>query len=355
MESTYRSKFVSPVFAGPLLHCALLLKKFDASEKRSARCQKWAARFYRLALKRPFKHISSIDPRLDLREIGSKPGCKEILWHGKVVGQTHSLDQIHNSVRGDCFIAATGPSINEANLSLLSGRTIFGVNGALPKLRQFGLTPYYYAVADVDFAQNRFEMVREIVASGAKCFFSPKVISVIGDRDPSLLRKAEIYLVEPVNKLYGVPRLNWKIFKQENRDLVYSNEPDQKSGRIGFSTDLRKGLFTASTIVFGSLQTAYHLGFRRLFILGMDLDYGGSSSRYYETGKHARPSQIEQLYEPVIRPSFELLSTLCRQNLLEVFNLSNKSRLPAEIIPRLTLEDAIGQIPQATSTRSTQI
>lgn len=182
--------------------------------------------------------------------------------------------------------------------------------------------------------------------SGAKCFFGSPVLAAICERERELLQKPNIYLIETVNRFYGQPRLDRKAFlqgAQRDDDFVLPNPPDDRGDRIGFSKNLRKGFFAASTVPYCATQVAFYLGFRRIFILGMDLDYSGPNPRFYESAAQMQPTRISQRYEPLIKPSFEVLRDVCAREDLKVFNLSSTSRLPADIIPRMSFDEAINE------------
>jgi KDO transferase-3 len=178
-------------------------------------------------------------------------------------------------------------------------------------------------------------------------FFSFAGISRICEFARELLGQTDIYLVEAVNRHYGRARIPLKKFRQwaaVDDDLVLPEQPQKHDCRIGFSRNLDKGFFSSRTVLYGALQIAYHLGYRRLFILGMDLDYRGLNPRFYEASAQMRPSRIERDLEPHILPAFRLVSELCQRGELEVYNLSPTSRMPESIIPRLTLEEALALV-----------
>ena len=73
----------------------------------------------------------------------------------------------------------------------------------------------------------------------------------------------------------------------------------------------------------------------------MDLNYKGPQSRAYDEGTNARPTKIERDFEPFIVPAFQILQQVTQHQDLEVFNLSSKSRLTEEVMPRLSFEEAL--------------
>jgi KDO transferase-3 len=186
-------------------------------------------------------------------------------------------------------------------------------------------------------------MVRQVIQSGAACFFSGEGIGHICERDPTLLSHGRIYLSEVVNRRWGVPRLTAATF-----DEAAGGDPDMElhptvrpqNGLVGFSRDLRKGLFCGRTIGYRAIQIGYFLGLRRVFLLGMDLGSQGQRVRFYELLAEGRPSLLEQDFAPYILPCFEIVRRLQSAGELEVFNCSTTSRLPPEVTPRLSFEDA---------------
>ena len=305
---------------------------------------KWLEKLYRASLPRPYKHLTDCGPRFHLS--GDSPDLdRDIVRDGEVIGETQSLASIEGRFRdGACFILGTGPSINALDLTLLEGRALMGVNGAISVMKPNGLAPTHYAVTDRDFFENRFEMIRDVVASGSDCFFSPGGLRVMAERDPTLLASPKLYLSTVVNRPYGRPRRSQESFLRwaaGEPGLVLPHPPRDDDCRVGWSRDLRHGVFCSRTILFRALQIADFLGYRRLYVLGMDLHYKGPGGRAYGEGAKARPTKIERDFEPFILPSFEVLKGEIDSGALEVYNLSHESRLSRDVLPRKTLEEAL--------------
>ena len=321
----------------------------DRNASDNPHLRRFSRKIYRCSFPRSFKHLSHAGTRFALKAIPGNKAQKSILWDGQVIGRTASLSAIRDSAAGSCFIFATGPSIKDLDLEKLRGHKVLGVNGAIRKLQELQIRPDYYMVTDDDFAFHRFELLREVVAGGAKCFFAPSVLATICEREPAILKCSTLYLIEPVNQLYGFPRLDDPAFTalaSKDSEIILRNPPGKSADRIGFSKNIQKGIFAVCTVVYGAVQVAYYTGFRHIFILGMDLDYSGHNPRFYETVSQMRPTQIAEQYEPTIQPAFEVLRDLCSRESLQVFNLSNKSRLPEEIMPRRSLEQALEEARQ---------
>lgn len=283
-------------------------------------------------------------PAFCLRRDSQYTDSHDVVWRNKLVGRIRPSSAIRNRSQGDCFIVCTGPSINDIDLARLADRTVFGVNGAIVNLQQHGCSPKYYTITDIDFFRHRFPLIEQVMSSGASCFFSPEGISVVCERRPELMCHQELYLSEVANHRYLQPRLSAAMFDQialQDDDMLLHSSIRGKTDCVGFSCDLAKGLFCGRTIAFRAVQIAYHLGFRRIFILGMDLGASGGRVRSYDEKGRERPSLLAQDYDESILPSFEIVRDLCANSEFEVYNLSPDSRLPDSVIPKLSFDEAM--------------
>ena len=310
--------------------------------------RKYQKKIYRLCLGRKFNHRSSAAPSFGLKIDTCRPGATEVLWRGKVIAQTQPYSALPKLVSTDLFLIATGPSLVGINLKPLTNRIIFGVNGAVALQMQSSPAPLkfqYHMVTDPDFFENRLEMVRKMVRSNAHCFFSFQGLSILCQTDPTLLNSGRIYLTEVLNRKFHLPQLEANAFDRwadNNPDLLLHPTIRGQQGRIGFSKRLDQGVFCGRTITYRAIQAAYWLGFRRVYILGMDLGYVDRQSRFYETDEVGRPSKLEKDYTRYIEPSFEVLYQFVQsQKHFQVFNCSPTSRLPERLMPKITFEQAI--------------
>lgn len=311
--------------------------------------RKYAVKWRRLWLPRRLKHMAVCSRHLQLRR--TEPGGGgEILWRGRAVGRLLGMNSLRNQQAGDCFIVGAGPSLAPIDLRLVADWPLVGVNGTIVKFRQDGVVPTIYLINDPDFYQHRFELVQEALASGATCFLPFVGLSIICERDPGLLAGVRVALLETINRRYYQPRLapaECDARCAEDPDLVLHPTVRGQEGLVGFSRNLSKGMFGGQTVVYRGIQIAHHMGFRRVFLLGVDLGAQGNQVRFYETKEQARPSMLNLHYESYIRPSFEVLRTYCDRSGFEVYNCSLGSRLPDSLVPKISLDEAIARCRQA--------
>ena len=85
-------------------------------------------------------------------------------------------------------------------------------------------------------------------------------------------------------------------------------------------------------MAFIALQLAYHLGFTEIYLAGVDLD--SDRPRFYEDGRSpASPCGLDEHLHSRILPGLQVMQTAMRAAGRQVFNLSNCSRIPADLIP----------------------
>lgn len=133
---------------------------------------------------------------------------------------------IHNG-KG-LFILASGPSLNNHNLSLLKNKLVMGLN------RSFKAYPksYYHCAMDL----RLFELFKQEL-------------------------KDSRYLFTLEDRPFGVPL--------------------KLLGAEGFSRNLENGIYTGYTISYFAMQVAYYMGFKTLFFLGLDLKHEGYNTHFF--------------------------------------------------------------------------
>jgi hypothetical protein len=287
-------------------------------------------------------HLAECHPAFSMART---PDGHRVFWKKKEVGFVRNMRSVKGSGNGPCFVVATGPSLKEVDLKSLKGFETVSLNGAISKFSANGMVPSYAVSTDVRFFENHFEQVEEIVQSGAKCFFSYTGLSRICERNPALLRYSNIYLIEAINFKYDQPlsAAGWPVAPSNAPDGIYMSEeyPDNRKRRgiMGFSCDAERGFFFGRTVAYLSVQLAHWLGNNPIFILGMDL--GGTGQAYFNTTKARGIADIIKYYEPEIRAPFEIARKAADAEKLFVYNLSEYSRLPASIIPKISFKEAL--------------
>lgn len=141
--------------------------------------------------------------------------------------------------RDRAFIIGNGPSLNETDLSCLRDEVTFCVNGFFLKLPEINWTPTFYVVEDHLVAEDRADAINAL--SGPIKLF-------------------------PAYLGYCLNRAD---------DTIFYNHRPRKSYPDGFdfSKDADRITYTGCTVTASCLQLAHYMGFRELYLIGVDASY----------------------------------------------------------------------------------
>ncbi|VXC14878.1 conserved hypothetical protein [Pseudomonas sp. 8Z] len=253
-----------------------------------------------------------------------------------------NLTELRDSCKGDLFIVASGPSAREFPLQRYAHLPMMAVNGSIRLFTEAGVAPYFYLCDDSSFVRNRLPLLLEALAVAQNLALSPRVIDSLLEREPHALDGRSVYHFQRVNRsaedkvALGDRRFAWLARKDIDIECQFSLFR-QKPNRIGFSRNLGKGYFSNRTVPYAGVQLAHHLGFSRVFMVGLDLSSG--AGRFYEQGSDAVPSRLDGDYEDYILPCFQLMSERVVGPHFKVYNLSAGSRLPGSIVPKIGYDE----------------
>lgn len=249
-----------------------------------------------------------------------------------------SFEQSRGRHRGAVVILASGPSARDFPLADCPFPVI-AVNGSVLSFEGLAVKPFYYLCDDVNFAMSRPEVLAKGISSAEHVALSDLCFLEADRRGIPLPQDKSYFLLERVNRMNGQRPLSdrrfaWSIRRDEELHSEFSLWR-RKPNRIGFSCNFAKGYFCARTIAYVGVQLAFHLGFSKVFLVGVDLN--PSAGRSYREDK-VLPSTLDEDFEGYILPSFRFLrQRIIQPGRFEVFNLSLSSRLPEQLIPRLAL------------------
>ncbi len=149
-----------------------------------------------------------------------------------------SFHNIHKGKR--CVIIGNGPSLNKLDLTKLKNEITFGVNAIYTNMDNMGFLPTYYVVEDIFVAEDRKDEIN--VMRGPEKFFG------------NYLR----YCFEEGNDV------NWLNVRFRYDD--YKDFPN-------FSKNALRQVWTGGTVSYLSLQLAYYMGFKEVYMIGFDHEY----------------------------------------------------------------------------------
>ena len=245
----------------------------------------------------------------------------------------HDLDECRNIQKGSVIIIASGASAGHFPLEKFADIPMITMNGAISKFIGTDIKPYFYVCTDQGFSLQQPELFSQ----------GMRLSERVGLWHDHIWHTT----VKPTGSLYllsRAPKLSWIDLFRKDQELIRTRKLGNGRNRtLGFSKNLKRGFFDARTVAYLAIQLAYHLGFSRVFLVGVDLNH--SVSRFYEEpGAPASPCLLEEHFYTRILPSFEILSKYVMCKDFQVYNLSGESRVPAELVPRMTLDELDGAI-----------
>lgn len=264
----------------------------------------------------------------------------EVIGAGVDEPSLHAFAACKGTCSGPLFIVASGPSARDFPLAHYSQYPMFAVNGSIQLFTASGVAPLFYLCDDSSFAASRQPILRQGLALAQNVALSPRVIRTTQSLSAAELAQARLYAFNRVNRSIDDKqqlsdrRFAWKMRNDQDVSCDFSLF-SQKPNRIGFSRNMDKGYFSSRTIPYAGLQLAHHLGFNQVILVGVDLD--SSQGRFYEQGAAAVPSRLDGDYEDYIEPCFDLMARRVVNSRFQVYNLSATSRLPASVVPKITL------------------
>ncbi|AHG41390.1 lipopolysaccharide biosynthesis protein [Pseudomonas syringae CC1557] len=231
--------------------------------------------------------------------------------------------------KGPVFLIGSGRSAKDFPVNEFSDVPMITMNGAFSIFAGTNIQPFFYVCSDRDFPNQQPELF-------AAALRGSENVGLWEDQFRSSMPK-------PAGRSYALkksPRSSAiaTLCSREEALVRKLSLWSSRSRDIGFSKDLQLGFFDARTVMYLALQLAYHLGFDNVFLVGFDMNQ--SAGRFYESssGKHS-PCGLDQHYESRILPSLELMSRHVVGDDFQVFNLSQTSRVPHEIIPKLSIDE----------------
>ncbi len=295
--------------------------------------------FRRLRLGEKFKHQYNCHPDFNIKR--HTDSCS-ILWKGKTIAEISLAHSLSHQYSGACLTVATGPSLAAVDLTQLAKFESISLNCAIKKFSEAGLKPTHCIIVDRRIFENQWTCVEDSIRSGANCFFSYVGLSRICEKDPKLLECSNIFLIESISRKYGIPRISkFELLKEFADDAeIFIDEKHQDLCRaVGFSTNLKKGLFSGKTVATWATQLAPALGYQQNFIIGMDL--GGTGKKHFYADGNSAPPDFMKDYEPYIRVCFEQAKRASVATGFEIYNLSKDSTLPHGIVPKISIKQAL--------------
>jgi len=201
-------------------------------------------------------------------------------------------------------LIASGPSISDIDYSALRLGNVLGVNGAIALASRHSVKFTHYCITDTGFLRNRPDLVATILSQDLLLFTTPVALTHILHHFPYDKIRCRIFLLERVGEQALRPR------EPAESAITHANGNltlfDSTYG-LGFSHDIRRGIFPGGTVAYEALQILSWLGFRQIYLHGIDLSNADHAPRFYENEENKLPCHLTKQLERVINDIFPIV------------------------------------------------
>ena len=183
-----------------------------------------------------------------------------------------TLKGIHEGKR--CFIIGNGPSLRASDLDMLKDEYTFAANLIFKIFDQTDWRPTFYLSVDDKFLKGAEHELANY------------------DLGHMFLRSEKCTIHGPINKIT-------KIYEEQL--MLKIDECSYNDTSLYISEDVANHFCDARTVTFNSIQLAIYMGFREIYLLGVDHNY---SSSYDASGKVHVDSTVQNYFDGKQYPSY---------------------------------------------------
>jgi hypothetical protein len=240
--------------------------------------------------------------------------------------QLSQFKGIHEGER--CFVIGNGPSLSLADLDLIKGEYSFAANRIYDIYSKTVWRPTYYGIQDLYVLK---EITKEVEdeENGAKTRF------IVSNRPDYMCDEMK---TDPKNKFFYLGTC-----LSEHRKIKIASEFDKTVGHGG-------------TITYAMIQLAMYMGFKEIYLLGVDHNYKNymSNDGNFDKEAHAashfegakayknlRTSNVPQKKGVVYvsTKAYQTAENYSRKHGIRIFNATRGGKL--EVFERTNLEDIV--------------
>lgn len=184
----------------------------------------------------------------------------------------NSVERYENRYQGKrCFILGNGPSLFRRDLSALKNEITFGANGLFRKFDQLGFQTTFFSNVDITQAEDWGEELGRL--KGFTKFVA--------------LKNSFAYPFSP-------------------ETVVLNSCEQKKEDRLNpkFSCDASRLVYHCKTVTFIALQLAYYMGFERVYLVGVDHNYGPIAKMFPPGKIEVTAENIELINQAHFSPGY---------------------------------------------------
>lgn len=247
-----------------------------------------------------------------------------LVWPGRGTLDARSIDSLPRHGDTACILAS-GPSVGHLRgLERLFDQPVACVNGSVSLAHELGCRVAFFIVSDHRFILENPDLFRLGTSLADAVVLTPMTAFTAMLLTPDALAADIFFVHEDLRRPFKRPR-------QPRDELLRDPQVIAHPSRdVCFSLDPRRGTWPSGTVVYDAIQLLFGIGYRELFMFGVDLS---DAPRFYREGA-ASPTQLTADYAPAILPAFELVREYLHRTGRTLVNASPESLLPHDVIPK---------------------
>lgn len=216
---------------------------------------------------------------------------------------------IHKGKR--CFIIGTGPSLTLEDVNSLKGEITFGVNTLFKLYDKTDWRADYYCIVDPN---------------------------TYGNLEQELKEKQLKQIFYPANRI-KTDYLTGPSFILNHSDIYRMCFPDIFKF-TKFSDDIEKKVYDGASVVYATLQIAVYMGFREIYLLGVDCNYSVNNTRHGEdlSYQNYKYNWTENTGLTMIE-GFRIAKEYADKHDIQIYNATRGGML--EVFERVSLEEVL--------------
>lgn len=214
-----------------------------------------------------------------------------------------------------CFIIATGPSLTLDDLELLKNEYTFAMNSICRIYDKTDFRPTFYGIQD------------------GKVF--GKMLDCVYDQD----EKTTMLIADSLDSEYQLPEYCVQFPYNVGYHYCSFRRLDNYSAR--FSDNAYDVVYDGYSITYSLIQIAVYLGFKEIYLLGVDCNYGNEKKHFVESGYVDKNAYLN--HDKMI-VGYQKAKEYADSHGIKIFNCTRGGML--EVYPRMSLEDVLKEKKQ---------
>lgn len=250
---------------------------------------------------------------------GHNGGISKVSFKGREIRINNHLPMLTKD--SELVIVASGPSVKKIDNIFFCNKKydFFGVNGAV-SIGDINFS--YYCIMDPAFIRARIDLVKKVVSKKDLILFCNfislhEIVEMIADDDI----KCSFKIIESV--VHGTGR-----YFLGGSEKIALNDREQSFHWVNgfaFSFNMNDFIFDYGTVTYPALQVACALGYKTIYIAGLDMN-NFNEPRFYESSNEKQPVYLGKDFHD-ITGGFYAAADYCRMNNIKVINLSIDSAI----------------------------